>query len=107
MEKSDFTKLSRPASINIEEWKAKHPRFFAIVEQDPEREGYGWIIYRGGRPYPYTIKSMLETSDNPEAEFGVDLRNCYEIVPREINFDGYSLSPSHAEMILRNLNKRS
>ena len=107
MEKSDFAKLPRPASINIEEWKAHYPNFFAIVERDPEREEYGWILYMGTTPYTYTIKFMLEMFDYPEEEFGVDLHNCYEIVPRKINFDGYSLHSSQVEMILRNLNQRS
>lgn len=102
MDHSNFTIIpgTKPESINIEEWQKNHPNFCAIVERDPERPGYGWIVYRGSRPYTYPIEFMLNMFDDPTAEFGVDLHNCYEIFPEHINLDGYSLSKEHVKAII-------
>ena len=47
--RTNFTVINgtEPESINIAEWQKEYPRYCAIVERDPNKDGYGWIRYRG------------------------------------------------------------
>ena len=46
MRKNEFKEI-RKESRNIEDYKREHPNWNLLVETDPERPGYGWIIHRG------------------------------------------------------------
>lgn len=103
--KNNFTVIDKTPSINIEEWKEAHPHYFAIVERDKDKDGYGWIRYRGSRPYPYSVESLCETRD-----FDDDLHcnpcDCYEIVPKEPRIPKHTkLSPERMKGILKEMNK--
>ena len=46
MGKDEFKEI-RKESRKIEDYRKEHPSWNLLVETDPERPGYGWIIHRG------------------------------------------------------------
>ena len=92
-------------SICIDEWKAAHPHWFAIVERDQEKDGYGWIRYRGSRPYPYSVEFLKEQTHFDE-HLCCDPHNCYEIVPKKPRIPkNTKLSSDRMKGILKEMNK--
>lgn len=102
--RNGFTVIKTP-SIDIEEWKSAHPHWFAIVERDKEKDGYGWVRYRGSRPFPYALESLCSMCDYYE-DLGCDPHNCYEIIPKEPKIPkNTKLSSERMKGILKEMNK--
>jgi len=106
--RTNFTVINgtEPESINIAEWQKEYPRYCAIVERDPNKDGYGWIRYRGSRPFPYSLTILCEAG-NYNNELHCDPHNCYEIVPKDYKVakKGTKLSPERMREVTKAMNK--
>lgn len=105
--RSNFTVINgiETPSINIAEWQEQHPKYCAIIERDKANDGYGWIRYRGTRPYPYSLASLCEAGDYNN-DLHCDPHNCYEIVPKDykIAAKGIKLSAERMREVMRAMN---
>lgn len=99
--------VKKVPSINIAEWQSVHPNYCAIIERDKEKEGYGWIRYRGTRPYPYSLKTLCDGNYNKE--LNCNPNDCYEIVPKDYKVaeKGTKLSPERMREIIKIMNEKS
>jgi len=106
MKATNFSIVNKSESINIADWKEKHPNYCAIVERDKEKDGYGWIRYRGPRPYPYSLKTLIEAGKYNE-ELHCNPADCYEIIPNTYTIPkkGVKLSPERMREVTKAMNE--
>jgi len=106
--RSNFTAVAKSPSVNISEWKESHPNYCAIVECDKEKDGYGWIRYRGTRPFPYSLKTLSEAGTYSN-ELHCNPNDCYEIIPKDYKVakKGTKLSPERLREITKAMNAKN
>ena len=103
--RNNFKVVGKSPSINIQEWADEYPYWFAIVERDKEKDGYGWIRYRGSRPYPYSLE-LLKENGNYDDDLHCDPHDCYEVFAKDPHIPkNAKFSSNRMKEILKGMNQ--